>query len=268
MSVFVLTFIVSCSGDDSDEPQSGFHVPSETVKRIDEMFGSQRLDSISFGDYEIKLRYEGRYLTSYKEFYEKELHDGVSFSLVWDKDTVRIKSSYRTYRAAIGSNGLVEKLYCPSGKVNTYTYDSDNQLIEYDVELVDIDDNQRMELKWTDGNVVEAKEIFSDGDYEMYYYTYGNDDNTAALLPPCRRNCWITDAGLSWGNDINIALYYAGLLGKGTANLPIVSRSKWSSGQSGRLCEFEYEIDDDGLVKSVFDSYWVKYDGKELYFYK
>lgn len=251
MSVFVLTFIVSCSGDDSDEPQSGFRVPSETVKRIDEMFGSQRLDSIYYGnDYGLKIVYDGKYLKTYEMFYEGTIYDGISYYVSWDNDTVRINNGSRIWRAAIGPNGLVEKLYEPSGDVRTFLYDSDNHLLECNYPGTQKYSIDKFELKWSDGNIVKAKFTYHGLSDRIYWYTYDIQSNIAALLP---------HSLLSWTmSNLDDVLYYAGLLGKGTANLPVEVKT-----DSGEERSAWYDIKYNGLVQKSGNS-----NGQISYFYK
>lgn len=257
MLLLVATFsltLASCS--DNDEPKNEFnHTSSLTEEQIKNTFIGLRLDSIhshiSHGN--IKLEYQKNLLVSYKECYEDgSVHDGVSFNLKYTPDTIFINN----YKAIIGDNGLVAKLICPSGKVNEYEYDEHSHLIRYEVDVVSIKDKEYYEISWVDDNVISYRNYYQreedvpNGPWQYYdvFYSYTTDLNIGRILPPLRTYTWINDVGRSVGYGINEVLYYAGLLGRGTKNLP--KSNKRSIDKYGGAT-FLYILNDEGYVKSA-----------------
>lgn len=260
----MIAVMYACSGDEPDSPGK---VSELTMNAIKETFPGLRVDSIgSYYEYgNIKLTYESSLLVSYKECYDDgRIHDGVNFTLKYEKDTVRLYRGNVVYRAAIGPNGCVKELICPTGRVNYYSYDDARHLLKYDIEIKSVSSVDYHEITWENGNVVHFRRTYTKEDgvstsYCDYYYTYDSQLNHAGLLPPLR--CvyqWIDDCGVSVGYGVNNALYYAGLLGVGTKNLPITSRNRYESGQQNQTYKFYYELDDDGYVVSASNGYLVK----------
>lgn len=271
--------LVSCSDDEPGGEGTTFSVSSVTESQIKATFPGLRLDSIkSSKDYDnIKITYDGDLLVSYKECYtDGKVHDGVFFTLTYSKDTVYVNNG--SCKAVIGDNGLVEKLILPFGKINSYTYDEENHLIRYDVDIARSDDKQYYELTWENGNVVTFRNNYQyqleipDGPwhYEDFRYTYSSDENIAGLLPVnCPVGCWINDTGLSMGSDVNLVLYYAGLLGRGTKNLPMTISQKYDHEEEFReIKKFSYILNESGYVSEGTDNIFPTYPETETYFYK
>lgn len=270
ISLVSATF-TSCKDDDGAEPMNIPNGISEKTKdAIKLTFGNLRLDSIkSSSDFDNKkLTYSEGLLTSYKECYQNgEVHDGVYFLLKWTRDTVFI-SGGGSYKAVLGENGLVKELICPNGKVNAYSYDADGHLIKYQCDLVR--DNDFWELTWENGNVVKARDNY-DFDtfgnvkyYKDYQYDYDDRKNLAGLLPsvPWGQYNWINDRGKSVAYGINEVLYYAGILGRGTRNLPVKIHYKNPNSGHMETCAITYYTDADGYVTDAASSY-----DSECYFY-
>mgnify|MGYP002508075412 CR=1 FL=1 len=266
MALLITTAACDSNGDNEPGASSDSKASQNTVKAIKTVFPGLRIDSIaSYKEYgNIKITYDGDLLTSYKECYsDGKVHDGVYFTLEWDKDTITIRNYAKTYKAAIGPNGCVNKLICPNGKVNRYEYDSDMRLLKYDRELVDINDNEQWELTWQEGNMVKGLRTYKNGANE-HLYEYSGQDNKAGILNPYDRQWWIDDSGLSEGNGINAVLYFAGVLGKGTATLPIPSSDRYVNETYIRKYSYTYQVDTDGYVVSAdfsnsYDSGVIKY---------
>ena len=254
-------FVASCNKSDDEPPMYGYIAP-QTAETIKSVFPGLRIDSIksyvSYGN--IKMNYLDNLLVSYKECsLSGTIHDGVSFEFRYTTDTVYISG----YKAVIGSNGCVSELICPSGKVNRYMYSPNKHLIKYDVEVVNALDGQYYELTWENDNMVQLRNHFQydgeigpdyDWNYQDIFFDYGDILNPAGLLPPLRSDNWINDTGRSMGYGINTALYYAGLLGKGTKNLPKRSTKyveRWHKDPLEIIFPYSYEVNDKGYVISA-----------------
>lgn len=269
----VSSLCLSSCGSDDDEPEGGFKdkVSSQTKAAITSTFPGLRLDSInSHEDYgNIKITYRNGLLNTYAELYSnKHVHDGVYWRFRWTSDTVFMTCNSKTYKGVFGENGCMEKLICPNGVINSYEY-NDGYLIKYHYDLTRHPDDEFMELTWENGNVKKSRSYYryeDSNDKELHYvdvnYTYGEDINIAGLLPPLRSYNWIKDAGLSVGYGVNEAMYYAGILGKGTNNLPIYSSNKYYDGQQNQHYSFEYYFDEEGYVTSAS-----VYRDTDYYFY-
>lgn len=267
MALLITTAACDSNGDNEPGANSDSKASQNTVKAIKTVFPGLRIDSIaSYKEYgNIKITYDGDLLTSYKECYtDGKVHDGVYFTLEWGKDTITIRNYAMTYKAAIGPNGCVNTLICPNGKVNRYEYDSDMRLLKYDRELVDINDNEQWELTWQEGNMVKGLRTYKNGANE-HLYEYSDQDNKAGILNPYDRQWWIDDSGLSKGDGINAVLYFAGVLGKGTASLPTSSSGRFVNESYIRECPYTYNFDNDGYVTSadfnasLYDSGTIRY---------
>lgn len=247
--------VFSCSDDKDDElnSPSKSQVSKATAEQIKATFPGLRLDSLqSHEEYgNLKLEYKNGLLVTYKECYTNgQVHDGVSFKLNYTPDTVYVNS----YKAVIGENGLVRQLICPNGKVNRYNYDNQGHLIKYEVDVVDKQDKQYYEIKWENDNISSYRNNYqSEGSWKFVdiFYNYSEELNLAGILPFLRFSGynWINDVGLSVCYGINEVLYYAGLLGRGTKNLPEssykINDSKWNES-----CSFTYNLDEAGYVIS------------------
>lgn len=261
MFILVAIAVASCSDDDGpDGDGSGGKVSSQTEAMIKQTFPGMRLDSISRFTYNYdtqgmklrwtkKLSYAGNLLTSYIVRND----DGGSFDLKYSKDTVYVNDG--AYKGILGANGLIEKLICRSGKINEFVYDSENRLIRYNPDIADPADGGYIDLEWQDGNIVKTVQhsphkdndgnIIPDVEWVVYtgVFTYGTDLNLAGLQIPEYE--WIDDIGYSMGYGVYQALYYAGLFGPVSKNLPV------SSDKRGYTREFDYELDLEGYVKST-----------------
>ncbi len=251
----ILVFAVTSCGSNGDEPgedrNSDKKAGNLSIAAVKSVFPGLRIDSIaSFKEYgNIKITYDGDLLASYSERYnDGRVHDGVYFTLEWTRDTVYVRNYSKIYKAVIGADGYVSKLICPNGKTNIYEYDAELRLVKYDEELYVINDNQRWELSWDGGNMVRGLRISKSGSYSEYLHTYGSQDNKAGLLPPDDMLWWINDSGLSMGCDVNAALYFAGLLGRGTATLPTQTYYKHRDNPTGVSSKFSYKTNSDGYV--------------------
>ena len=245
------TILFSCSSDEPNDDNVG-KVSKKAHEAIKAVFPNERLDSIKgYGRY--VLKYNGNLLASYIQS-----GDGGNFEFKYSENSVFVTCGESTYEAIIGDNGYVSTLICPNGKVNHYTYDEDNHLVEYDANLANDDYYSHYFLTWENGNVKTAIDHhnfdgspnkYADTEYE---YVYDNIENTGGLLTPYYNNNWISDCGLSRGYGINEALYYAGLLGIGTKNLV---RQAWVNTNFTRTNNtYNYNLDENGYVIS-FDWY-------------
>lgn len=269
--MFVTTIsvnFVSCDGDNNDVPKdpSSGSVSNLTKEQIQSTFSGLRIDSIHSSDEwnNIKMEYADGLLISYKECYpDGSVHDGVDFKLVYTPDTIYVNR----YKAVIGNNGLVSQLICPTGKVNKYEYDNDSHIIKYDIALTKQNDRY-YELNWENGNISSVRDNSYEAGTWMIYetsYTYSEDINIGGILPSDRS--WIDDSGYSVGYGINNVLYYAGLLGRGTKNLPKSCSYRYQV-STNKYYEYKgnyvYRLDDSGYVIYSKDS-----DSNSLnYFYK
>lgn len=283
MFILVAIAVASCSDDDGpDGDGSSGKVSSQTEAMIKQTFPGMRLDSIARLNprqemclvTSTKLSYNGNLLSSYIV----RLDDGGSFDLKYSKDTVYVNDG--AYKGILGANGLIEKLICRSGKINEFVYDSENRLIRYNPEVADPEDTRYTDLEWQDGNIVKTishypktdnyGNIISDLErgVRTKVFTYGTDLNSAGLQIPGYE--WIDDIGYSMGYGVYQALYYAGLFGPVSKNLP-VSRLDitGSEGFDGRVhytlyynYVYDYEFDSEGYVKSVKIQEFIK-DSRE-----
>lgn len=273
--VTTLSLTFTACGDDDDEPKSPPErlISKATKDQIKETFPAFRLDSIhSHREYNnLKMEYENGLLVAYKECYPNgNVHDGVSFQLTYTPDTVYINS----YKAVIGENGLVQRLICPNGKVNEYNYDNQGHLIRYEINTVDKMYKPYIEIKWENDNISSYRYHFQFEDdipngpwsYSDVFYTYSDKSNLAGILPPARMDNWIRESGRSVGYGINVVLYYAGILGRGTKNLPKTSYEIWKSGQQDMTRSVTYNLNESGYVASV--SFVDAYESINEYFYQ
>lgn len=274
MFIVVAIAVASCSDDDGPDG-SGGKVSSQTEAMIKQAFPGMRLDSISRigldgkGYMSTKLSYAGNLLTSYIVRND----DGGSFDLKYSKDTVYVNNG--AYKGILGANGLIEKLICPSGKINDFVYDSENRLIRFNPDVKWEEEppyKDYEELEWHDGNIVKwighywqrrDNQILGEEIYE-YSFEYGPYLNLAGLQIP--RDEWIDDKGYNMGYGVYQALYYAGLFGPVSKNLP-VSRLDITGSRDGLHTVYhnhvyDYEFDSEGYVKSVKIQDYVK-DSRE-----
>jgi hypothetical protein len=267
----------ACSDDNddintSDGKTNTSQVSAQTLHAIRETFTSIRLDSIhshdSFGN--IKIEYDGDLLVSYKECYNGgSVHDGSAFDVKWSKDTVYVIGVKGTFRAVIGNNGCVASLICPCGKTNNYEYDSERNLIRYDVNIADPDCLNFNELDWQDGNVTKCKQYYKSSDSDEIkhrrdlFYGYDTTLNIAGILTPFDTYSWIEDEGYSIGYGVNTVLYYAGLIGNRTKNIPNYSANLWESGNSNQRYYFTYQLNEYNAPETVFAR--IEYGNKGYY---
>lgn len=260
-----MIFCLSLSSCSSDEPGSGGEKSNSTFdKAIRDVFTGLRIDSISsHEDYgNIKINYSNGLLTNYSELYDNgKIHDGETCSLSFNKNSVNLSYFNKNYNCEFGDNGYVSRMISEDQKVVEFAYDDDNHLIM-------LKDNYRVyDLEWENGNLVHYRATTLDsGNYCDYYYAYNDAPNIAGILPPMRSYYWLSYS-LAYET-----LYYAGLLGKGTSNLPIRSSNRYENGQSNQSYKFEYDLDENGYILSVEGKRVIlshEYDlGKDYYFYK
>lgn len=253
----------ACSGDDDPDMPGSTSISKNTQARIKEAFPGLRLDSIHPDEDGVrypKLTYSKGLLSSYKECNsDGTVDEAISFKFEYTPDTVYIKNPWNgLYKAVIGENGLVSQLICPNGRVNNYDYNADNLLIRYDSRLKGSGQNY-YEITWKDGNITSSR------DYDLYEgswyyietkYSYSSDINKGGIL----FDGWIGDNGVHMGRNINDAMYYAGLLGRGPKNLPASYDYKdtWLSYSSHK--DFTYTFDENGYV--LYYLYYENYDGE------
>lgn len=256
---------ISCGGDDDTTDE--FPVNNQVNTAIKTVFPKARLDSISsYTNYgNIKIKYNGDYLTEYGEYYDNgKVHDGLHYRLKWNKNEVEFyhgKLETPFMKVILGSNGFAKECLNTDGSVrHTFEYDEEGHLVKYNED--DAASHATPDYwvcQWENGNMVKATHYFyktnnnsSDG-YCEYYFTYSSIANTVALLPALRGYDW-----LQWAQpDYLTAMHYAGLLGKGTKNLVSASSNRWENGQSNQKYSYQYKMSN-GFVISCSDGY--KYD--------
>lgn len=254
---------VSCGKDSDEEPTDPTlsSVLNLTQEQIKATFPGLRVDSIHTQYHNIKITYNNGLLVSYKQLDSDGKVQRVNFNFVYTPDTVFVN----TFKAVIGNNGLVKQLICPSGKVCEYSYNERNHLIRYDVNTINKNDKRYYEINWEDDNIssrrknYQADIPYGSWYYEDVFYTYTYDvNNNGGILPFQRSNAsWIDDT-----DDINEALYYAGLLGRGTKKIPTKSYIRDSNSTFNLSVDWNCNSNEAGYVLSVgivnLDEYFYK----------
>lgn len=255
--VAILSMILfACNGDEPGIKGESGNVSKATLAQIKETFPGMRLDSIHFswGGY-IKLQYKGDLLTLYRECDENgKTHDAEWFEFEYTPDTIYInRNKAYPYKAVIGSNGLVAELLCPHAtvSVNTFTYNEQNQIIRLESCLDNDACKDYYEVSWNGDNVTSVLDYYHyDGEATtgpfhcgVYKYSYTSMVNPGRILP--WGDNWLTTKGATRADDIYYALYYAGLLGRGTSNLYSSYSHKWENGEIYNSPVVSYTMDEE-----------------------
>lgn len=257
--VLCIGFTACGDGDDSDDNGEG----AGTGNVFPE--GTKRLASIIDGRQITSFTYDGDKLVSVKD------GDDVNITFEYKGNAVVMTSTYtytngeatltdkNIYTLNIGSNG-----FATSG---TMKY----------IDANGSEDNASFTLRY-EGDHFVALEIRNDGSYDNYALTWANgnitqvvnrykeegyDEETNKMTASYQSEA--NTAGLSFfeetGADVDELeyAYYAGLLGKSTANLLKSTMEPVSGGVNGGTTTYAYELNADNYPIKITESY--SYDG-------
>lgn len=244
-SIALTAAATACGSDDPADWAVG-SASAKTLANIKEVFPAKRVETTSFeffGTFDQSFTYDGDLLKDYTYVDSGAEHP---YTLVWHEDRIDIyREGKQTQIACFGESGNVEEIKVNPEKGLWYTqdklyYDPLNRLVKMEYTPYTLG-TTTYTLKWTDGNLTEwtshyyTVNEFTDKRTDYYKtrsFTFNSVTNKAAVTP--LGNDFFDRAYLS-------ALYYAGVLGKGSVNLV---KETYTDGEL--LYSYEYELNSEG----------------------
>lgn len=110
-------------------------------------------------------------------------------------------------------------------------------------------------MTYADGDITKVTWIDEDGDSSTITFSYTNDTQKTPVAN--KANVMLFDEAFHIDMDEMGVLYYAGLLGKGTKNLPMKSEKKWEEGDSTgeSTYTFFWEFNSNNLPTKFWSQY-------------
>lgn len=240
--------IASCSSDGKDEPTPAAPVEPTTgnifANGIPTTVEGSTLTTNSKGQV---IKIESGFKTYTIEYgnssYEAESFDAKMSSNVDEYGFTDVyfrinEQGFISYALQVETDTQGDEILKVEKDIYEFKYDS-NGLMTY---VFNGDDDENFTITYTDGNLSKVEEREEDGDYVESTFFYTND----VVKTPYENkgNIMLFDF---WGINIDNLeiLYYAGLLGKSTKNLP-VGRDKVYNGEKDSY-RFNWKFNDNGF---------------------
>lgn len=236
----------ACSDDDDDNPNKG-NEGKKITTIVNEFEGEIRTEKFTYTNGKLS-----KYVAKYTNRDENDKDDEANLQITYNGNTVTMTGEYDNYKTEFVyslTNGLAT-----SCKMTDEYSDSENYTFDYskDGYLIGMSEiysdgaNSTFTFTNINGNLAEITDKYSGSfnSIESYKYTYSNDKNIGSIMNPFMR-----------GNLVlyyHVPAYYAGILGKGTANL--ATKEIYISGADKEELVCTYSIENDGYVKSAIVS--------------
>lgn len=233
----------ACSSDD-DGGGTTLNPKSKRISTITNEFeGETRVQKFTYTNDKLT-----RYIVKYNNGDDRIGDDEADLKITYNGNTVTMVGEYdnNTLKFIYSlNNGLATSCkltYTDESTpyITNYTFDYSKDGYLIGMRSVSSDDNEVVTLSYTDGNMMEMTDKYQSDPIDTYKYSYSNEKNIGAIMNPFIR-----------GNIVfyfQEPAYYAGILGKGTANLA----TKEIKAKGEFICT--YSIGNDGLVKNAIVS--------------
>lgn len=110
-------------------------------------------------------------------------------------------------------------------------------------------------ISYKDGDITKVTQVDEDGDSQTSTLSYVNDAHKTPVAN--KANVMLFDAAFDIDMDEMAILYYAGLLGKGTKNIPMKRVDTWDEGESTgeTVYTFFWEFNSNNLPTKFWSQY-------------